>query len=329
MKIPKIVNMSPLPSQALMGLVTVNFGITVNVVDIKGLSENGIVELIEEAEIIFGDWTFEHPLTARMAEAARNVKLVQQPSDGYNHIDLDAFARAGIPVANCSGANDIAVAEHTLMLALVLLRHLKIADSETHAGKWAQADMMWNVGVSELFEKTWGIIGLGRIGRHVARMLETFNVKKLYFDVNRQPEAVENELNARFAELPALLKACDIVSVHVPLTPENHSLFNEETFKQMKRAALFINVSRGELVDEAALAAAIKNKKLGGAGIDVFSTEPIDPANPLLGLDNVILTPHIAGTTAEARKRIIDIAVGNIARVLKGEKSINVVNGVI
>ncbi|MEW5945239.1 MAG: 2-hydroxyacid dehydrogenase [bacterium] len=328
MSVPKIVSMSPLPPQVIQGLVAANAGVMVNVAGIEGLDAEGIAGLVADADVILGDYSFVNPITPEIAAAAKKARLIQQPSVGYQHIAVEACARAGIPVANTAGANDIAVAEHTVMLALALMKRVRYADQQTHAGRWAQDEMIWTKGVFEIHGKTFGIVGMGRIGREVARRLEPFGVKKLYYDVARLDEETEKSLNVAYKPLEDLLRASDVVSIHVPLTEETNGMINAGRLKMMKSSAVLINVARGEVVDEHALAEALKGKRLAGAGIDVFRAEPIAADNPLLGIENAILTPHIAGATNEARQRIINTAIENVARVLRGEKPLHVVNGV-
>lgn len=322
---PKIVNMTPLPAAVWQGLISATSGVKV---EVTNLDENYTKETLADADIIVGDYTFNRPITAGMLEAAKRLKLIQQPSDGYNQIDIEAAAARGVPVANTAGCNDIAVAEHTVMVALALLKKTIYANARTHEGAWAQEEMLWNKGTAELYGKNYGIIGLGRIGKEVAKRLPAFGVKILYYDAFRPDEEQEKLLNVTYKPLEELLKTCDVVSIHVPLTEQTSGLIGSEELAKMKRSAVLINVSRGEIVDEEALAEALKKKKIAGAGIDVFAQEPISPDNPLLNTENVILTPHIAGTTQEARQRISTAAVENIGRVLKGEKPINIVNGV-
>ena len=328
MDTPKVLSLSPLPPQVVQGLVAANAGIMADVFAPEKNDEESVAEAAAQADIILGDYSFVISLTEKIAQSAKKVKLVQQPSVGYQNIDTEAFARCGIPVANTAGANDIAVAEHTIMLALALLKRIPYANEQTHRGNWAQSDMMWSKGVYEIFGKNFGIVGMGRIGREVAKRLQPFGVKLFYYDVVRANEETEKSLGIVYRTLDDLLRVSDVVSFHVPLTEQTRDMIDEKRLAMMKASAVIINVARGEIIDEGALAKALKNKRLAGAGIDVFSVEPISPDNPLLGLENVILTPHIAGATNEARQRIINVAVENVARVLRGEKPINVVNGV-
>jgi len=284
---------------------------------------------LREADIIIGDYAMQVRITRDMCQAMRKVKLIMQPSTGYDHIDVDSCAEKGIPVANVGGANSITVAEYTIMVALALLRRLIETHRRTAQGEWTQREMMQKT--YELNGKTWGIIGLGRIGREVAKRVKAFNVKIMYYDKVRYQKEVEEEYGVEYASLHDLLRESDVVSIHVPLTPETRHMIGERELKLMKPTAILINPSRGEVVDEEALARALEEGWIAGAAVDVYSREPLEPGHPLLELIkrrdvNLILTPHIAGATMESSVRIGGVVLENIMRVLRGEKPIYVVN---
>ncbi len=280
---------------------------------------------IADADFVLGDATSATKLTRSVIEASRRLKLIQQPSAGYNQIDLEACSEKGIPVANTPGANDSSVGEHTVMLALACLKKLPFFNAKTHAGQWLFPDSQ-RIGVFEIKGKTYGLIGMGRTAREVAKRLAPFGVRLLYYDLVRLPARDEAALGAAYAPLEEILSRADVVSVHLPLTAGTRGLMDAGKLGLMKPSAIFINVGRGELVDEAALAVAIRTGKLGAAALDVFSTEPPPADHPLFGLDNVILTPHLAGSTNEARERIVSMAMDNVARVIRGEAPLWVVN---
>lgn len=283
---------------------------------------------IDEADILLGDFTFARQITAATIQNASKLKLIQQPSVGYQHIDVAACAAKKIPVANAAGANDKSVAEHTILLALMLFKKVLYFHDRTRSGAWCQMEAL-QIGVSELAEKNWGVVGMGRIGREVAKRLVAFDVHVHYFDVNRLSPDEEARLQLTYLPLEKLLRKMDVVSLHIPLTDATRGMINAQTFTHMKPSAFLINVARGELVDELALRDALNSKRLAGAGLDVYSEEPIRPDLPILQAKNVVLTPHIAGTTSEARGRIIEVSLKNVIRVLKGEAPIHVVNGVL
>lgn len=321
----KLVSMAPLPAPFFEHVMKQNGISDVTVVDVSTATEDAVVAAVADADFIIGDFTFRNRITKRVARAAKKVRLIQQPSVGYQHIDVAACKEAGIRVANCAGANTVSVAEHTIMLALALLKKAAIAHNTTSAGEWKQMELM----PAEMSGKTWGIVGMGRIGRALAARLAPFGVKIIYSDPIRLDEAEEAQLGLEFAELPGLLRSADIISLHCPLTPETEGLIGAESIATMKQNAVIINVARGEVIDERALAAALRAKKIGGAGIDVFAEEPARPCCPLLGLagENIILSPHIAGVTAESKMRIMGMSMNNLVRVMKGGEPENVING--
>ena len=281
-----------------------------------------------ETDIVIGDYTFRIPIDAKMVGAMTKVRLIAQPSTGYDHIDLAACRRKGIPVANIGGANSISVAEHTLAVALMLLKRLGYAHRRILEGAWVQDELL-NV-AAEIHGKTWGVVGLGRIGKEVALRARALGANIVYNDLLRLPETEEERLGASFIPLPRLLAESDVVSLHVPLTEVTRQMIGEKELRLMKSYSVFVNVSRGELTDEAALAKAVTQGWIGGAGVDVFSSEPVSPENPLVAAAkdgaNVVLTPHIAGATNDARLRIIQATVDNVVRVALGNPPLNVVN---
>lgn len=290
------------------------------------------VELLKrelvDTDVVIGDYTFRIPITAEMVESMERVKLVAQPSTGYDHIDLEACRKKGIPVCNIGGANAISVAEHTMALALMLLKRINYAHQRMLEGVWVQEELL-NVS-SEVHGKTWGIIGLGRIGREVAARAKAMGASVAYTDLARMEPAEEEKVGVRFLALPKLLAESDVVSIHVPLNDKTRRMIGERELRLMKSYSVFVNVSRGELVDEEVLAKAVAEGWIGGAGVDVFSREPATPDHPLLVAarqgTNVVLTPHIAGATNDARMRIIQVTVENVMRVLLGQPPANVVN---
>jgi glyoxylate reductase len=322
---------SPLPPElvkALLSPYAKELDREVDVEVINDLSDwDRVIEVLGRADVIIGDYTFKVPVTSDMVEHMRKVRLIAQPTTGYDHIDIKACAERGIPVANIGGANAITVAEYTIMTALVLLRRMVEAHIRTARGEWPQWELM-EKGSYELYEKTWGIVGLGRIGREVARRLSGFSVRVIYYDKVRAEEDLEKSLNVEYVPFPKLLKTSDIISIHVPLTEETRGLIGEKELRLMKPTAILINPARGEIVDEEALARALKEGWIFGAAVDVYSSEPPGREHPLIGLGdvNLVTTPHMAGASTESRTRIINVTIENVVRVLKGEKPVNVVN---
>ena len=230
-------------------------------------------------------------------------------------------------MANVGGANTSAVAEHTLMLMLACLKKLTLVHEKTMHGEWLQNGAA-ACGVFSLWGRTLGIIGMGRIGREVARRARPFGARLVYCSRRRLDPDLERSLEVAHRSLDDLIAESDVITIHTPLTPETANLINAERIARMKPDAIVINVSRGAIVDEAALARALIEKRIGGAGLDVFAREPLDAANPLLHAPNVILTPHIAGATSESQAQIVEVTIDNVVRALRGQEPANIVNGV-
>jgi phosphoglycerate dehydrogenase-like enzyme len=322
----KIINTAPMSGKGLKkGLESSVPGLNFFVVDAHRLPEEKLATEIADADILLGDYTGGTPITRAVIRAARKLKFIQQPSVGYNHIDIAACKEFGIPVANTPGANDIGVAEHTIMLALSCLKNLPFFNARTHQGEWLFGQRR-EIGVFEINGKTYGLLGMGRTARAVAERLVPFGVRLLYYDIVRLSTEDEKKYSAAYAPMEEIMKTADVVSIHLPLTPETTKIINAALLALMKPTAVLINVGRGPLLDEEALAEALKNKKLAAAALDVFTEEPPPPNHPLFGLKNVILTPHLAGSTLESGMRIMGMAMDNVIRVMKGEKPLWVIN---
>ena len=248
---------------------------------------------------------------------ARRLKLVQLVSAGYDRIDIEAARKAGVPVANNGGSNSVAVAEHTLMLMLAVLKRLVWLHSNVVAGRWRvggfDENRLW-----ELAGKTVGIVGLGNIGKKVARRVLAFDARVQYYDVLRLTEDQEDALGVRFVLFEELLRSSDVVTVHVPLNESTRALMSTAQFAAMKPSAIFINTCRGPVVDETALAKALTSGQIAGAGLDVMIEEPPAKDHPLFGLDNIIITPHMAGPTWDNWTKAFRNAFDNIQRVAAG-----------
>jgi glyoxylate reductase/D-3-phosphoglycerate dehydrogenase len=245
-------------------------------------------------------------------------------SAGYDNVDLEAARRAKVPVANNGGANAVSVAEHALMLMLTVSRRVIAQHANVSAGRWrgnGPAPRMY-----EMFGKTLGIVGLGTIGKKVARIAKAFGMRVQYFDIARLSEDAEDTLGSvRFRLLNELLRTSDIVSLHVPLNDSTRHMIGAGELALMKPEAILINTSRGPVVDEPALYRALNGNKLFGAGLDVFDQEPPPADNPLLKLDNVVLTAHFAGPTWDNHVNRFRNAFDNVQRVHRGEPPLWVV----
>ena len=315
----KIINTAPMSGEGLKRRLEPKVpDLLFAVVDAHKFPEDQLAATAAGADILLGDYTGATAITRKVAQAARGLKLLQQPSVGYNHIDIDACRELGIPLANTPGANDIGVAEHTIMLALNCLKNLPFYNAATHRGQWLFTQAQ-RTGIFEISGKTYGLLGMGRTARAVAERLVPFGVRTLYYDIVRLDAASERKYSAAYASMEEILKTADLVSIHLPLNAETTGIISAEMLSLMKPTAVLINVGRGALLDEKALAAALRSKKLAAAAVDVFTEEPPPKDHPLFGLDNVILTPHLAGSTRESGMRIMGMAINNIIRVMKGE----------
>ncbi|MDR2115085.1 MAG: D-2-hydroxyacid dehydrogenase [Planctomycetaceae bacterium] len=252
------------------------------------------------------------------------LKYIGIFATGYNVVDLDAARQRGIPVTNIPGYSTESVAQLTWSHLLNLTFRLSDHDASVKQGDWSRCANFcyWNHSLVELFGLTFGTIGYGAIGRRVAKIADAFGMNVLAYT----PRANSNRANSkaadhfvRMVDLESLLKQSDVVSLHCPLTSENQKMINAETLALMKPTAFLLNVSRGLLVDEQALADALNSGHLAGAGLDVLSQEPPDLSNPLFHARNCFFTPHIAWATLAARKRLLKIAVENFRSFLNGK----------
>ncbi len=258
-------------------------------------------------------------IDADLLASASNLKVVSSMSVGYDHIDVEAATRRGIYLTYTPGVLTDATADFAWTLLMAVARRVVEADNYLRAGEWK---IQWSptqfLG-SGLSGKTLGIVGFGRIGQAVAQRAKGFNMRILYFNRTRADPRKEKELNVEFVSFQNLLEESDFVTIHVPLSRETSHLIAENQLKQMKRSAYLINTSRGSVVDQLALARALREGWIAGAGLDVFEKEPIDTNDPLINLTNVVLAPHIASATVEARSKMAEVASKNLLSVLRGE----------
>ncbi len=288
---------------------------------------------IDDADIIAtgADAILADPMSAVSAQvitSMQNLRFIQSQGVGFNLFDLDAAAKAGVPVANCAGANATAVAEQAILLMLAVLRNFKENDAMVYAAKQIEAKTRcFENGLNDLGDCHVGIVGLGAIGRATAERLDAFGTRVSYYSRHR----VEN---CKWPLLPLdeLYRTCDIISLHVPSTPETLNMISEDAIKRMKPGAILINTARGELVDQNALCRALTDGRLGGAGLDTLTPEPVRPDNPILALpehvrNKVALSPHIGGITTGSFYRYFSTIWRNMARVEDGERPLNIVNG--
>ncbi len=263
-------------------------------------------------------------LNGEFFKAAPGLKLVQLISAGYDRLDVAAAKRAGVPVANNGGSNSVAVAEHTLMLMLAVYRKLSWHHANVVTGKWRVGDFASHR-LYELEGKTLGIVGLGTIGKKVARRAAAFGMRILYYDIARLAEDAEDALGVRFVLLPELLRTSDIVSLHVPLNDATRNMISTRELGMMQPSGVLINTCRGPVVDEAALHTALTSGRIAAAGLDVMVEEPPIANHPLFGLENVTFTPHMAGPTWDNWFKAFRNAFDNVQRVARGERPLWVI----
>jgi glyoxylate reductase len=258
-------------------------------------------------------------------EKAGRLKVVSTMSAGYDHIDLKEATARGVYVANVPGVLTDAVAEFALALLFAVARRVVEADRFLRSGSWKIAwSPMFMLG-SEISGRTLGIIGLGAIGKALARRARGLGMRVVYFSRTRKPD-VEAELGVSYRTLDELLRESDFIVLSTALTPETVKMIGERELRSMKPSSYLVNVSRGAVVDEKALVKALKEGWIAGAALDVFEKEPIDSGNPLVSMDNVVLTPHMASATFEARRRLAEKAAENILSVLRGEAPPSLLN---
>jgi len=284
-------------------------------------SEDILSAEISDADVLI---TRGAPVTRKIIQSAKELKVIGQTGTGTDNIDVPAASEKGILVVNAPGLNSMSVAEHTFALILALVKNLRLFDSELRAGNPCIRDELLPEN-QELAGKTIGIIGLGAIGSEVARIANAFRMKVIAFDPYVTKERFE-AASAIHAGLRASLKASDIVTLHVPLSGETRRLIGRRELALMKKGSYLINCSRGGIVDERALSQALDSGHIAGAGIDVFERE-FDSSNPLFKNPRVIVTPHVAGHTKEARMRIMSSLVDDIKSAVSGGTPKNLVNG--
>jgi phosphoglycerate dehydrogenase-like enzyme len=256
-------------------------------------------------------------IDAEVLAHAPRLRHIQHQGVGLDNIDLEAAAKAGVSVAITPEGTSVGVAEHVFLLALALYKRLRSLDNDVRSGRWP----VWEYRHEsyELAGKKLGLIGLGRIGREVAVRARAFQMEVQYFDVSRMVEDEEIRLGVCYRELEALLTTCDIVSLHLPLTSDSRHIMNYESLSLMLRTAILLNTARGDLIDETALVQVLSGRLIAGAGLDVLSCEPPLEGNPLLSMDNVIVTPHVAAGTRDAFIQKVRGILANIERVANGE----------
>ncbi len=322
---PKVVSLNPsiiLPmSELLSDVIDMS---TVELVELSpGASDEEIYQACKGATVIIGDYSAQHFISREIIESAERLRHIQFVSAGYNGVNIEATRDLGVTVSD--GFSDrVSVAEHTIMLILMLLRKAIYSHNATVEGQWVQCDIWTDI--APFRGKTLGIVGLGNIGKQVAKRARAFAVNTVYTKRNRLTPGEEAELGVEYRSFDELLEHSDIITIHVPLTDRTRGMFGEKEFERMKPGAFLVNTARGGILDEAALAEAVKAGKLSGAAVDY---EPISPESPLRGLEEIIITPHTgaAGSTEEGQRTSASKIADNIAIALAGGRPLNIVNG--
>lgn len=273
---------------------------------------------LPEAEVI---WHVLRPVSGADLEKAARCKLVHKLGAGVNTIDVETATRLGIGVGNMPGANAPSVAEGTLLLMLAALRRLPVLDRETRAGRGWPSDPTLGETVRDIGGCTVGLIGYGNVAKQVERIVATLGADVLH-------TSTRDDGHPGWRPLPDLLAASDIVSLHLPLTEQTAGLIGADQLATMKAEAVLVNTSRGPIIDEPALIDALRDGTIAAAGLDVFAVEPVAADNPLLTLDNVVVTPHVTWYTADTMRRYLDVAVDNCERLRDGRDLANLVNQV-
>jgi glycerate dehydrogenase len=281
-----------------------------------------IIERSLGAEVLITNKT---PLTEESLNKLPELKYIGVLATGYNVVDISSAKKRNILVTNVPAYSTMSVAQLTFALLLELCHHVQQHSDSVLNGKWAESIDFnyWDYPLTELSGKTLGIIGFGNIGKKVADIAVVFGMKIIAVSRNQTDQS--DRKNFSWASLSSVLEQADVLSIHCPLLPETKGLINAESLKRMKRSAFLLNTSRGQVVIEEDLADALNNGIIAGAGLDVLSIEPPSKENPLFKAKNCLITPHIAWATREARVRLMDIAVNNLAAFING-KPVNVVN---
>ncbi len=301
-------------------------------------SEAALRAAAPQADALF---VYQATVSAAVIEAATALRLIQKHGINCRNIDVAAATRRKVPVATVPLMRNVTVAEHALALMLACARRIlpghqavtgadyqalglepALTTQKSYRSNWAGIE-----GVTELFQATAGIIGMGDIGMEIARRCRAFGMPVCYFQRTRHPEGIEASLGIRYLPLDDVLATADYLVLVIPHTSESAGLINERTLAMMKPTATLINVGRGGLVDEAALAAALQNRRLAMAGLDVYQREPLPAESPLIRLPNVVLLPHTGGGSYRSWEVDLPASLGNIRRFFAGEPAAGVING--
>jgi len=284
-------------------------------------TEDRLIKEIDDVDGII--ITSQHHVSKKVLEAANRLKAIVKYGSrpGMDNVDLDAATAKGIVVGYTPAANSDSVAEHAITLILALLKNLYVTSSQLKQGKWRDNSLLGY----DLLGKTVGLVGLGSVGSKVAEKIKGFGVKLLVYDPYVSEEAAKRT-GVRLVDLETLLKESDVITIHAALTESTVNLIGEKQFKLMRKSAFIVNTARGAIVSEKALTKALKERWIAGAGLDVFVEEPPEPDNPLLKMENVLVTPHTASFTYGAFQREAFMAAEEVLEILQGKKPKAVAN---
>jgi glycerate dehydrogenase len=282
-----------------------------------------IAERTQDADVIIAN---KSPLNAETLNQAKNLKLICELATGYDNVDLQYCSSRGIGVANVVNYSTASVAQHTFALCFYILEKLRRYDEYVKSGKYSKQAGFSNFDIpfNELEGKTWGIVGMGNIGRRVAGIAESFGCRVIFYSASGNSTCTEYKQ----VDFDTLLKESDFLSLHCPLSDRTRNLINIDALEKMKKTAILINVARGAVVNDKDLYRALTEDMIGGAGLDVTGTEPMEESNPLSRItdsNKLIITPHMAWASTEARKRVVDETYKNIEAFFRGEPR-NIVN---
>jgi D-3-phosphoglycerate dehydrogenase len=278
----------------------------------KAETEDELIERLKESEVVISTRAFTL-LTGRILASCPKLRLISILGTGTDNVDLKTAAELGITVTNTPGANALAVAEHAVALMFSLVRQIPLLDREVRSGQWPRVDMV------QLSGKVMGLLGLGAIGRHAARIVKGIGMEAIVWTLHPLPERAE--LNGvRFVSRKELLENSDVISLHLRLNDETRGFIKKEDFDRMKPSAFLVNTARAALVEPGALHEALRLRKIAGAALDVFDQEPLPAEDPLASLPNVVLTAHCAALTPEATHNSLTMAIANVAHFLDGKQ---------
>jgi phosphoglycerate dehydrogenase-like enzyme len=278
----------------------------------KAKTEEELIERIKDSQVVVNIRAYTY-FTRRVLASCPNLRLISIWGTGTDNVDLESAAKLGITITNTPGANALSVAEHTIAILFSLARQIPFLDREIRSGNWPRVEMV------QLSGKVIGLIGLGAIGKNVAKMARCLGMDVIAWTYHPSPERAQ-ESGVQFVPKEELLNDSDVVSLHLRLNDQTRGFFRREYFNLMKPSAFFMNTARAGLVEPGAIYEALQSKKIAGAALDVFDQEPLSPEDPILALPNVVLTPHNAGMTPEATTNGLMMAVRNVEVFLEGKE---------